>query len=177
MTLYGNPRPSKYDSRPSRDESWFDGRDNPHPLYPGFDFSGDLIETNISETLTPSILSQLRHDGPVLQDLMQTSTKRLLYPLMQRLIDDTSSPPCEGRYTYFETTTQYVPSMPSHRRIHDTQRSQYPAHKVNRGMNLLQQILSSKAWGGHTAAQLFAGKHSKYISAAGCSTEQNNLEN
>jgi len=28
-----------------------------------------------------------------------------------------------------------------------------------------------------TAAQLFAGKHSKYISAAGCSTEQNHLEN
>ena len=34
-------KPSKYDSRPSRDESWFDGRNSPYPLHPGFDFSGD----------------------------------------------------------------------------------------------------------------------------------------
>ena len=43
-------------------------------------------------------------------------------------------------------------------------------------MNLLQQATDTifcdvTSWGGHTAAQIFCGKLSKYISVAGCSTD------
>ena len=126
-------KPSKYDSRPSRDESWFDGRNNPYPLHPGFDFSGDLIETNVSETLTPSVLTQLRRDGQILQDLNAGLHETTPVPI-----------DVEANRQYFlnqpgrviqhtlEATTQFVPSMPSHRRIRDTQRTQFPANNVER---------------------------------------------
>ena len=106
-------RPSKYDSRPSKDESWFDDCNNSYPLRPGFDFSGDLIETNISETLIPSILSQLRRDGPGLQDLNTSLHETTLIPVdaeaNRRFF---LNQPARVVTHTLEATTQYVPSMP-----------------------------------------------------------------
>ena len=168
-------RPSKYDSRPSRNESWFDDQNNPYPLHPGFDFSGDLIETNISETLTPSILSQLRRDGPILENLNACIHETTPVPIdaeaNRRFF--LNQPTRVVRHT-LDSTTQYVPSMPSQREIRDTQRNQYPANNVNRrheGVATDTIYCDVTAWGGHTAAQIFAGKQSKYISVAGCSTD------
>ena len=150
-------------------------RNNPYPLHPGFDFSGDLIETNVSETLTPSVLTQLRRDGPILQDLNAGLHETTPVPI-----------DVEANRQYFlnqpgrviqhtlEATTQFVPSMPSHRRIRDTHRTQFPANNVERRNEPVATdtiYCDVTAWGGPTAAQIFCGKHSKYISVKGCSTD------
>jgi len=168
-------KPSKYDSRPSRDKSWFDGRNNPYPLHPGFDFSGDLIETNVSETLTPSVLTQLRREGPILQDLNAGLHETTPVPI-----------DVEANRQYFlnqpgrvvqhtlEATTQHVPTLPSHRRIRDTHRSQFPANNVERRHEPVATDTvwcDVTSWGGHSAAQIFCGKQSMYISVKGCSTD------
>ena len=164
-------KPSKYDSSPSRDESWFDGRNNPYPLHPGFDLSGDLIETNVGETLTPSILTQLRRDGPILQDLNAGLHETTPVPIdVEANRQYFLNQPGRVLQHTFEATTQFVPSLPSHRRIRDTHRTQFPANNVERRNEPVATdtiFCDVTAWGGHTSE----GKQSKYISASGCSTD------
>ena len=168
-------KPSKYDSRPSRDESWFDGRNDPLPLHPGFDFNGDLVEANVSETLTPSILTQLRRDGPILQDLNANLHETTPVPIdVEANRQYFLNQPGRVLQHTFEATTRFVPQMPSHRRIRDTHRTQFPANNVERRNEAVATdtiYCDVTAWGGHSAAQIFCGKQSKYISAKGCSTD------
>ena len=60
--------PSRYDSTPSSNDSWFQENTSPAPLHSDFGFFGEHIQANLTDALSPSLLSLLRRTGLVLGD-------------------------------------------------------------------------------------------------------------
>ena len=185
--------PSRYDSSPSSNDKWFQESVNPPPLHPEFDFFGEHIEANLTEALYPSLLSLLRRTGPTLGDFHVLDTLNDEHNLLQEehasvnVGESTPTPPNhEAHQQYFLNqptdvirhtfgcTTQYYARISAHNRIRDTRSTQYPACNVHRRHENVATdtvFCDVTAWGGHTSAQVFVGRTSKYISIYGCSTD------
>ena len=56
--------PSRYDSTPSSKDTWFQEQADPPPLHHDSNLFGEHIEANLTESLSPPLLSLLRRTGP-----------------------------------------------------------------------------------------------------------------
>jgi len=166
--------PSQYDSRPSEDPNWFNNQDDPPPLHEGFDFNGEAIFANSSES-GPSLLSHLRHDALIMNNLNSDVHETTIPPVdaSQHRRFFLNQPNAAISHT-FNCTTRFYVTLPSHRHMHDTRRTQFPAANVHRRNEMVATdtiFCDVIAWGGIKCSQMFVGRKSKYVSHSPCNTD------
>ena len=181
--------PSRYDRSLSDDRTWISQQANPLPLHSGFDNGGNYTEGELYTSLAvhrahlrPSLLSQLRGTLPGICDWNSedSNTGINVHDLRMNAAD------YEAERIYFlnvptdvvrrtrRATTQYYQNISSPQRMINWYKSPYPALNVFRRHEPVATdtvFADITAWGsGATCAQIYVGRHSRYIHVYGMST-------